>query len=391
MVERLYGVSHAAYDPLTFETISTRPSQELLTEIAQLPKDSSVGIEVCQEFCLSGGPPEVLSWDGQEIITPQTQVSYWQEIIDACQKLNLPVIFLDDPMVYQEMAAKRLEAEQYKSQIMALIHSQKEGQKSVMSYEESVRDLVEAGHRADVQIEYLFQVVREQRVLEKIKETNPTLAIIGRGHGDIIIINGLLSSQGITQGCYQIETFAPAKITRPFGPMDRLPTFLSDKPPDQEFVLRRELLRRRHCAATQWRILPEKSPDFIGTWNPKIRPAGLFEIYIIRHESNKFWGVIEDVYGTASCLGLWEGENIEFLKRYDPEKSRDQASGGIFYIGRSMSDNVDNLYALWETMPPALIDSAFDDQQEFDLWKLIPDAQLYWRPFLIYQGDKFKT
>jgi hypothetical protein len=385
MVEKLYGVEHGPVRiwraPYFAELVPTHPSKELIRDLSSLPDGTSVGIELYQELAEA-----ILSHDEEES-------TYMREILEVCHP-RLQVIFLDDQDLCERTDKKRSDAtfmRNISSALLRKIDSERNSQ-NTSHYQETMRLIRQSEYRAEVEADYLEIVEREQKMIEKILKHNPQVVILGNNHGDFFIAEAqeLFEKHGVSIIQYYRETIdLPLQPTR--RNIEGLTAYLVRKPPDQRVALERELIKRRYYAATQRRILPEKSPDFIGTWNTKIRPAGLFEIYLTRQEGNSFWGTIEDVYGTARCRGVLEGENIEFLKSYDPEKSRDQAQGGIFYVCNSLSDNVANLFALWEAMPPALIDSAFDSQQEFDLWKLIPDAPITWRPFLIYQGDKFNT
>lgn len=86
-----------------------------------------------------------------------------------------------------------------------------------------------------------------------------------------------------------------------------------------------EMRKRLINAEILGRIVPEKSPNYIGNFDHDYS-KGVFEMYIERNEGGNIRGTIEDVYGTATFEGVLSHTEISFTKHYIPEKSSVEAS-----------------------------------------------------------------
>jgi len=283
--------------------------------------------------------------DESEIMVSPASKYYWRRLIDFCGRHKLRVVYLDDFETFEKVMEKRAEAETYKQRLRSFFE-RLESERSIYTETNYVREWMEAGYRADVEAEYIFIVGREKKILENIQKTNPSIVVMGKGHGDIIFLNrGSLETQGISFGQYlreiaglrneEADPFEGWTISAVMPEFDKkLPSFITYEGPDPSVVVERELLQRSYNAVTQMRILPERKPDFIGTWFPKLRSRGLFEVYIEeRRDGGGISGTIEDILGTAGFEGHWNGQKISFKKNYDAQKSQGQSHYPLFYQG----------------------------------------------------------
>ena len=80
----------------------------------------------------------------------------------------------------------------------------------------------------------------------------------------------------------------------------------------------RDSVLRRYNAVKLGRILPDKKPQFIGSWDIDMNERGLFEVYINKKDSNGgVRGVIEDTFGSAFFSGRIANGQIKLSKLYD--------------------------------------------------------------------------
>lgn len=331
MVERMYGVSHGASLELMgtrVEDIVVHPSSELLDGLRELHRGATVGLEWFPEisFEVPGIKTDVVA----------SNRFYWDRIIEVCRTCGLQTVFLDDPRIYKEYLEKLMEVEE-------LIDADKVG-------DGKLRTRLEAVYKAETEAEYIHVVKREERLLENIRKSNPRVVILGLGHTDYLLANPeLLKKAEIDVDSYKREE--PVSVPRvtladvTSGYPLEVETHIVDGMPNQRIVLARELLQRRYNAVTQWRIIPQKEPSFIGTWDRHCRTRGLFEVYLddsVRNsflsffqnilgqtvspkQKNSIAGFIEDVLGTAFFVGEVNAGSIRFRKIYIPDKSGQEA------------------------------------------------------------------
>lgn len=99
-------------------------------------------------------------------------------------------------------------------------------------------------------------------------------------------------------------------------------------------------IERRYKSVKEGRIT-DGSPNYIGTWDLKVEPRGLFEFYLDGGvgEDGKIKGTIEDCFGTATFSGEINSGKISFTKVYVKVYNNDADAGrGIFYEGHLQED-----------------------------------------------------
>lgn len=170
--------------------------------------------------------------------------------------------------------------------------------------------------------EYSQFFEREAYMLERMRQQNPDITIMGVGHTEELMTEPAAMFQNNLVG---------VNYTRCIPPNLDL----------GKSMVERELVRRRYNIATQRRVLPEKKPDFIGSFYPESRSiegctaAGLFEVYVTQKgENGSLQGYIEDGLGTATFTGSLQNDEFTFDKKYLSEKADVYSyTDGIEYAG----------------------------------------------------------
>jgi hypothetical protein len=254
---------------------------------------------------------------------------YWINIEEICKQRDLKVVHLEDFPTYMKYAQKlgekyNLDNELLKRNIEFRKHNPYSGTKIFEEIPEIIK-LLRNIYQKQTEADYIFTIEREQKIFDKIAEAQPQVVILGKGHADYVMLKPKeFSSRKIPMGEYRTEErHAPRRFGEEIGNSDEAIYMLRNPNPDKKELLDRELLKRRYSAITESRILPDKIPDYIGTWDLNIPARGLFEIYL--NPKNKFVGKIEDALGTASFMGEIKEEGLFFTKNYDMGKSSSSA------------------------------------------------------------------
>ena len=342
MVERLYGIEHGI--SLTVEGIPIpgtetpiAPSRELIQDLLQLPKGSSVGIEFASQF---QAPFDV---DGVEINAGYESNFYWRRIKRVTDMAKLNLIYLEDFDTYKKYVRKLMEAKAFEQQASELYLENADFFET-----NGAKQLAAKHYMADVEAQYIFVVEREVKIADKIRDTNPTVVILGKGHTDYLTQNQ--SDANPIQGAKYTREIV---FHRPWHwseesqlPFERARVDYSGEV-DRGILLDRELLERKYRALMQKRITQGEEPDFMGTWDVDCQPRGLFEIFV---EGARFGGRIEDTLGTALFEGTITDSEISFVKAYVREKSsHETAKDPIHYTGSLTNGQYEGHYEVVNT------------------------------------------
>lgn len=313
-VQRLYGVRHGGVETDNWGNrfeILVGPSRGLMKDLLTLPQGTRIGIEYSPEV------DQLREVKGHPISFGEGYEFYWDRIQRVARRNSLDVQYLDNIAFYVTQVEKILEAQ-------ALFER---GSRRVEGNLNKHLGYMRASHRAGVEAEYAFQVEREDAILERIAELKPTVAIVGQGHGDVFVDRlEELSRRGITIGAYLAEDSTLPTLSLEHPLYER--AILNEHPiPERELVVQRELIERKHRAATMGRVLANGAPDFIGTWNLRIPAQGLFELYLDANGD----GRIEDILGTATAATVIDGDKVVFDKRYVLSDSSPTVIQGILH------------------------------------------------------------
>lgn len=302
-IETMYGVTAGAnIHSLTGEQIPifSEPSREIKELLRKLPAGSSVGIE---------SHPDLVNryTHGDKYFAySESSISYWQHVEDLAKELKLDVVYLDDIDLTLKASRHMLSADNFAKLSFQTFYGsgpdvpRKDVNDLTRSYDRQAY-----AHRALGR--YAMKVEREQALLRNIAATQPTVVIIRRGHGDMMVVHdeSLLDAHGLSVGTYRSEGGISSGI-------------FVDAEPDPNDLGDRILLLRRYNAVTQGRIDPENTPDYIGYWGYRditVPERGLFELNLDDGVGNT--GSIIDTLGDAEITDIEiDDKEIWFTKNY---------------------------------------------------------------------------
>lgn len=312
----LYGINHGGHvvkDGLHVGRLAVKPSHELLHRFENLPPGKKVGLEyhpdqeadrVINGLVISGESPAF---------------EYWNELRDCLQRASAEVVYLEDPVVYENAVHARI-ASREANEALRKYYSSHEWNPP------EVRELNESKFSADAIADYAFIVSREKAILDRIALFRPDIALLGQGHVEYLLSGGTheLAQRGIIVTGYHREGIAGQEptfmelLTSSHGYYSERAELTTNATANLQSALVRQNISRRYNAVTTGRVEPQRDPQFVGTWDTMCRPHGLFELYT---EGDAFGGTIEDLFGTATFEGTINKQRLEFVKLYDREKS----------------------------------------------------------------------
>jgi hypothetical protein len=350
-LNKLYGVVHggAVECPLLPQplVVTLKPSIRLIEKLGELPAGTKVGIE--------NMPPELRrEYDAKLIsngLQPNTHDQrYWDVIIKALHEKGHETVYLDEISQYDNLIRLQKEMKRVLTILQSRLLPRKEG-----------RRLTAEQYALDVEIQNDLAFRRHDRLLQKICEVKPNVAVIGDGHANIMWRNQMAGHpSAIRIMGYSAETFADlARAIRSlqFGLSEAksksdLENWMSDHVDPNGFVenpaecqpISSESERRRYKAITKGRIT-DGVPTYIGTWDDYVPQRGLFEVFVEKRRANgsleEISGTIEDSFGSSTFSGVLSASRINFVKRYSEEAIK---AGGykdeIVYIGSILNGRV---------------------------------------------------
>lgn len=342
MVDRLNGIEHGR--GLTVEgllipnsDIPVAPSRELMRDLLDLPRGSTVGIEFSQQF------QEPFDVDDIEINAGLESNFYWRRIIRTCNIKKLNIVYLEDFDTYKKYVRKLLETKTLEQQGWDLYADNPEFFKTGQA-----KQLAAQHYMSETESQYIFVVEREAKILDKIRETNPTVVIIGKGHTDYLTQNTsddnpLSNVEYTREVVFQTPWHWPEDLQLPYERAHK--DYKGEI--DPAILLERELLVRKYRAIKEKRITEGFKPDFVGTWDLDLPARGLFEVFV---EGSRFGGRIEDTLGTAVFEGTINDTEVSFVKGYDPEKSSPEATPKpVRYAGNLVHGQYEGQYEVANT------------------------------------------
>lgn len=359
-----YGVNHGGHsvdDGVVEGTISITPSVELIGILETLPPGKKVGIEYHPSL---GEPRNV---DGIIFSQQSPALQYWRNIEDAIKRSSSSVVHLEDTDVQERYARAFL------NQIKAARGLQEYCEGS--EWDPLVfRDLAEAKYSASSLSDYIFVIERENAILDRIQATRPDIAILGDAHIRFLLSGGKeeLDKRGINVIGYHREEvarkgFSFLELLNGAAKIEEEGKLVQNAESDPRSVLERQHIVRKFNSAIKGRVVPEAQPQFIGTWDIRCRPRGLFEVYI---DGDNFSGTIEDNFGTALFEGEVSKKDLRFVKQYDPNSSAGTSEEILSF-------------------KPVEYEAISDDGQTY-IGEFY-NSQIGGGEFIIYRGDSFPT
>lgn len=177
----------------------------------------------------------------------------------------------------------------------------------------------QALYRLLVDAFYIRVIERTNFLIDAVVEAKPTVAILTP------LVAPELYRRSHERGL-PVESFnREIEVLDVYAPDESTPHFESKVFPDMDVALPTTVQRARF-AVDLGRILPDRTPDYIGTWRPSVPAEGLFEMYVTERRGDAIFGSIEDSLGSAGFDGRITDNEVGFEKFYDDQAVR---SGGI--------------------------------------------------------------
>lgn len=329
---RLYGVHHGGSkrDLFGFNAgyIFVKPSPELKKELLEFPKGARIGLETL--------PPAYnhsIDVDGEEIPFDESSTYYWDEILSFCQINQFDVCFLDDPETMRAAIRKRKEAISAQRHVPILLDLIELARKpSKRLHVRKLHKLEKEIYTLQTEADYLHAIERETRIIENIRRFSPLAVLVGAAHGDYFMSQ---RGDGLNFDSYSVDEIPQDFRSTVRGNEFLESEFVKDTKPRPNILAEREAIIRRYTALTKRRILPERTPQFIGTWNLDLPAGGLFEVYVDTSNDGTLSGSIEDINGRARFSGRVTKSYVQFEKTYEEVAiCAGGAAGPITYNGR---------------------------------------------------------
>lgn len=314
MSKRLFGV-------IPVEEEETEPSEEFFCLLARLPKGTRVGVEtqplkIREEVeahfleCIKKVDPDARGgykyWD-----------SYWEPVINVCRETGHELVYLESKEAWRrhnEAQAELLKAERALQGV------------SRKSYQKQL-EIAEARKAAVLRARKIHEIDRADAILQAIKEGNVELAVCALGHADYWMSQreAIQKSQGIDFEQYTTD------IPDYHAILPRT-LFTPNAQPNPKVAFERESLLRALRLLETGRIMPDKTPDFVGTWTWPEASRGYFEMFIrSRFDNRHVSGTIEDCLGTAEFRGELTPQAFTFVKSYREPCSQEAVTDPIRY------------------------------------------------------------
>jgi hypothetical protein len=186
----------------------------------------------------------------------------------------------------------------------------------------------------------LIGIEHDDVLIQKIKETNPEIVIIGRGHADYFFLEQekIFGKQIFHK--YDAEEYSNKELKMKEG-----------RSPNAKDIAYRDN-QKRLDKMLKTGLLTDEVPDYVGTWKTTNPYEGYFEVFI---DENK----IVDIIGTAKFKG-----NIKdkFIKEYI-HSSNGTLDGEISY--EVLTNSAGIIKGIYEKNHPFFM-TKFKDKQSFE-------------------------
>ncbi|MCL5008409.1 MAG: hypothetical protein M1156_00775, partial [Candidatus Marsarchaeota archaeon] len=179
-----------------------------------------------------------------------------------------------------------------------------------------VVSLENKAYELNLECDYFHDIGIGENTEAVIKGRNIGVAILNLGNAEAIVDRNKIGRDGtlIVQS-YAAEAIPEIATVQSVGMQSIQTTLVRDAVPNIQELMRDDRLRVGYKALKTGRITDE-NPDFIGTWDIRIPPRGLFELFIEKRDGGRIAGRIEDTIGSAKFSGVSAEGRIDFVKQY---------------------------------------------------------------------------
>jgi len=291
-------------------------SEDLFSQIFKLPKGSNIGLgwldneqwmelsSHAEELCDKAGL-EHISYSGSQL---------WDEISGFAKENGHKITFLED-------------SETWRRYNKALVDRLKFRNKHYDKFSLIARN--ETDHELQLRTKRLYELERDERMLENIAASDVDIVIVGTGHSDPWYTNReSIKEDGIDFESYSTQIPSAA---HPCG------EFVENAEPEDRLVFDPQLLRRM-INLSQGGRLTEEVPDYVGTWDLVTPSHGYFEIFVQDIKGDTIYGTIKDLLGDAQFVGKVDDESFDFSKKYIRSGSESVMESSIVYEAKRLGD-----------------------------------------------------
>jgi len=331
---KLYGVTSGGYvggGGVSFGNIDVVTSTSFREELKQFPEGTKVALEWFEKT-----PYHLVINDEDYELNDR----YWPDIVSLCKERKFEIVYIDDLELLRKHLEKSAEARAKKDTSLNLWHDngflfpEYIEQESQRMSKESYDDLTEA--------RYIHGIEREEKMLENIIRAQPDVVIVSSGFSDY----WLTKAKELEKKGFAIESYARDQIPDNYEPLNHFGNniahalFIRNPLPDIKSLAEREQLIRKYNAVKKGRILPDKTPDWIGSWDDRTS-EGLFEVYVDSKQGTGMMGTIEDVFGSASFTSITTDGIFYIFKVYSKEaKSIGASKSPVVYKCEMTNEDV---------------------------------------------------
>ncbi|MBU2639449.1 MAG: hypothetical protein KKG75_01940 [Nanoarchaeota archaeon] len=319
----LYGVVHGIeWNPLIEYPPSICPSLSLRGSLANFPKGTRIGLEgFCPEdlrkldrYMGDVGNKHGLRFMGYD---PRSGEDYWGALEEFCREKGFDIVYLGDRQ--REVDYIRAAVLYEKTRDSELVQEKGESDEK---YNRKRIERNERIYRAKVLMKKTHELGRDQGMLDNLRKSRVKVAVVGLSHGD-------LWSARREELCLDIDSYSRQTLIGGYGATE----FEEDAKPDPNLVYERESLLREIRFLRTGRIVNERTPDFVGTWDRHTPSEGYFEMFISELDGKTLSGIIEDYNGKAFFSGEFREGILRFTKYYDPIESGPNANTNFLEYG----------------------------------------------------------
>lgn len=339
----LYGIVHGGgITDLLFghtRNIRVRPTQELIADLAKLPKGTKIGIEN-----LSGAdwkkvydhlrhlpfnPPEprfIEDSIDEKPFYDEDSASYWRVLEEECRRLGLNVVYIEDKEIWfrhNESIIKLAENNAKRRNLLV-----KERRESEEDYDKKRISLNHERHQDVTLTRKIHEIDRDNSLLKKIRDCGLSVVIVGLGHSEYWAANRETINAGFGVSFDRYSSEIPASD---YSHWRGEVVFVKNAQPDLKEAFGRQSLERAVRLLEVGRITP-RNPDFVGTWDVDNPCEGYFEMFTDK-ENGSFKGEIIDCLGDADFEGEKTETEIRFTKKYRKNRCSVSQDQEILYRG----------------------------------------------------------
>ncbi len=309
---KLYGVTSGGYvgsGGISFGNIDMVTSPSFEEELKQFPEGTKVALEWFEKT------PYYLVVNGEDY---ELNDRYWPGIVGMCRERKFDIVYIDDLELLRRHLEKSDEARAKKDTASNLRHDS--GFLFPEYIEQEYERMEKESYNDTSESKYIHGIEREEKMLENIIKAQPDVVIVSSGFSDYWITQ----AKELEKKGFAIESYARDQLPDDYEPVNYFGNniahalFVRNPLPDIKSLAEREHLIRKYNAVKQGRILPDKTPDWIGSWDDRTA-EGLFEVYVDSKQGTGMRGTIEDVFGSASFTSITTDGVFYIFKVYSKE------------------------------------------------------------------------